>query len=242
MKIDCVLTAVNSLKFYIDFIPLFIKTWNKLYPNIDVKIIFISDNIPDEFLIYKDNIILFTPIEDIPTKYTSQLIRLLYPCILNYKNGIIITDIDMIPMNKHYFTKNIIKYNNDKFIYFLGNQLLKKKQIGMCYNVATPNTWKDIFKINSLEDIIIFLKKYGKNPYWFLDQITLYKYVMKWNKKTNNLVCLDLKKNSLVRNRFNISNKKIKKNISLGKYDDYHCFRPMNKYSKLNWHIYDLLN
>ena len=36
--------------FHYDFIPLFIKTWNKLYPDVDVKIIFISDSIPTKFI------------------------------------------------------------------------------------------------------------------------------------------------------------------------------------------------
>ena len=42
MKLDCVLTACNMNPLYSDFIPIFIKTWNKLYPAVDVKIIFIS--------------------------------------------------------------------------------------------------------------------------------------------------------------------------------------------------------
>ena len=32
MKLDCVLTAVNDNRLYLDFVPIFIKTWNKLYP------------------------------------------------------------------------------------------------------------------------------------------------------------------------------------------------------------------
>ena len=39
MKLDCVLTAVNENPLYLEFIPIFIKTWNKLYPGIDVKIL-----------------------------------------------------------------------------------------------------------------------------------------------------------------------------------------------------------
>ena len=44
MKLDCVLTAVNENHLYLDFIPLFVKTWKKLYPKVDVKIIFIGNN------------------------------------------------------------------------------------------------------------------------------------------------------------------------------------------------------
>ena len=36
MKLDCVLTAVNDDPYYMDFIPIFVNTWNKLYPDVDI--------------------------------------------------------------------------------------------------------------------------------------------------------------------------------------------------------------
>ena len=39
----------NTKKEYIEFIPLFIKSWQKLLPFVDVKIILISDSIPEEY-------------------------------------------------------------------------------------------------------------------------------------------------------------------------------------------------
>jgi len=117
MKLDCVLTAVNDSRLYLDFVPSFIKTWNKLYPDVDVKIIFISKNIPDDLLVYKENIILFEPIDNILTSFTAQFIRLLYLYILNYTDGVLITDIDILPMNRTYYTEHIKPYDNNKFIY-----------------------------------------------------------------------------------------------------------------------------
>lgn len=253
MKLDCILTSVNENKLYLDFIPIFIKTWNKLYPDVDIKIILIARNIPDNLLSYTNNIILFEPIENILTSFTSQFIRLLYPCILNYKNGVLITDIDMLPMNNTYYTKNIIEYDNNKFIYYRDEICLRYKQIAMCYNVATPEIWKDIFKINSLEDIVKYIKttsdknsiKEGHgNVGWCIDQTTLYNIVTEWNKKTNNFVRLNelqTRFKRLDRIRFDISDVNIRKNIIEGNYTDYHCYRPMSKYSDINWEIYNLL-
>ena len=42
MILEYVLTAINDNPLYIDFIPIFIKTWNKLYPNVKVIIILIT--------------------------------------------------------------------------------------------------------------------------------------------------------------------------------------------------------
>lgn len=252
MKLDCILTSVNENKLYIDFVPIFIKTWNKLYPYVDVKIILIAKTIPENLLVYKNNIILFEPIND-KTGFTSQFIRLLYPCILNYKNGVLITDIDMLPMNNAYYTENIIEYDNTKFIYYRGNVCFNFKQIAMCYNVATPQIWKDIFKINSIDDIVIYIKKItDKNSIqeghgnigWSIDQETLYNKVTEWNKITNNFVCLNETRTGfkrLDRNRFNLSDINIKQNITNGYYSDYHCYRPMSKYFDINWEIYNLL-
>lgn len=37
MILDCVLTSVNTNPLYIDFIPIFVKTWNRLYPKCRCK-------------------------------------------------------------------------------------------------------------------------------------------------------------------------------------------------------------
>ena len=253
MKLDCVLTAVNENPLYLDFVPIFLKTWNKLYPDVDVKIILIAKTLPEKFLLFKDNIILFEQIEGVLTSFTSQFIRLLYPCILNYYNGVMITDIDILPMNSNYYTNNIKKYDNNKFIYYRGNVCFEYKQIAMCYNVATPEIWKSIFKINSINDIIDYIKDitnkniikegYG-NDLWCTDQIILYDMVIKWNKKFNNFICLNENNtgfNRLNRNTFSDINNIMKKNISEGIYSDYHCYRPMSKYFEINWKIHNLL-
>ena len=252
MKLDCVLTSVNENELYIDFIPLFVKTWNKLYPNVDVKIILIANNIPDKFKEYKDNIILFEPIENVLTSFTSQYIRLLYPCILKYKNGIMITDIDMLPMNKTYYTESIKPYDNNKFIYLRENLLSYKKQIAICYNVASPHIWQEIFQISSLNDIINRLKSIFQNNTiieghankgWSIDQKKLYKKVMKWNVKTNNFIRMKEKIfHRLDRiKKWDINDKNERDRISNNFYIDYHCLRPMSKYYEINNTIYDLL-
>ena len=253
MILECVLTAVNENKLYLDFVPIFIKTWNKLYPNVDVKIILIAKKIPEYLLCYKSNIILFEPIKNVLTSFTSQFIRLLYPCILNYENGILITDMDMLPMNRSYYNENIKSYDNNKFIYYRGNICFEDKQIAMCYNIATPKIWKNIFEITSLEDIrnkinYIYhnnnIKEGSGNTGWCIDQLTLYNKVLNWNKKTNNFVCLNENRTGfkrLDRTRFNINDKSIINNITAGNYSDYHCYRPMSEYSEINWKIFNLL-
>jgi hypothetical protein len=252
MKLDCVLTAVNENPLYLDFIPLFIKTWKKLYPSVDIKIILIANKIPEKYKEYSDYLILFTPIENISTSFISQYIRILYPSVLKYKNGILITDMDMIPMNRTYYTKHIEEYDDSKFIYFRSNVCFDCREIAICYNVATPSTWQEIFNIRSVDDIICRLKMvyeniqyvegHGKTG-WSTDQKHLYYFVMNWNEKTNNLICLQENKTlfkRLDRDSFHFD-EQIINNIAHGLYTDYHCYRPYEEYKDINDKVYELL-
>ena len=252
MKLDCIVTAVNDNELYIGFIPIFVKTWKKLYPDVDVKVILIAEAIPIEYEEYKENIILFKPIEFVLTSFTSQIIRLYYPCILPYENGVMITDMDMLPMNRTYYTQHIREYENDKFIYLRDNICFEYNELAMCYNVATPKVWKDIFNIHNVDDIRTTIKDialsrviregHGQEG-WSTDQQILYKKVMDWNQTTQNLVCLKESTTGfcrLDRETF-VLDEQIQKNISNGVYSDYHCFRPMNAYRRINEEIYELL-
>lgn len=259
MKLSCVLTAVNNNKRYLDFIPLFIKTWNKLYPNVDVKIVLISNEIPEEYLQYKNNIILFEPLENISTAFISQFIRILYPSILNYDGGILITDMDMIPMNNTYYTKNIEKFGNENFIVYRDVLIKKYSQYAICYNIAINKIWSEIFNIKSIEDIKQkIIEVYKKNKYiegrgkagWSLDQQELFKYVNIWHKKTNNRIILrdnQTKYNRLCRSflKHTISKDKqlklFKQKIRQHKFSDYHCLVPHKKFEIVNNLIYDML-
>ena len=256
MKLDCVLTAVNEKPLYLDFIPYFIKMWNKLYPMVDIKILLIANSIPQKLTVYKENIILFEPIKDISTSFISQYIRLLYPALLNYNGGVMITDIDIVPMNRTYYNQNIKYFKDDAFIHFRGNSLFGYNQISMCYNVAYPLVWKKIFNINSIEEIKKrMIDKYSNicyinenptaNPSWFTDQIDLFRYLMRWNKSTGNLFFLNDKDtafNRLCRSQlFDLSDMTIQQNILEGRYSDYHCLRPFQKYENINNKIHELL-
>jgi len=238
-------TAVNDNPLYLDFIPIFVETWKLLYPNVCVKIILIAEKIPDEYSDWEKNIILFEPLEGVSTAFISQYIRLLYPCIMNYENGVMITDMDMLPMNRTYYTENIKSYDNTKFIYMRENVCFSDKQIAMCYNVAVPRVWRDIFGVQSVTDIRECIKQvHGAGVKWFTDQLTLYEKVMEWHARTNNFVCLKESETGfkrLDRNTFYLNDYTLMRDISTGKYSDYHCYRPMSVYKDVNHAIFKLL-
>lgn len=249
MKLDCVLTACTTNPLYMDFIPMFILAWNKLYPTIDVMIVLIAEEIPQHLTEYSSYIILFKPINGISDSFISQYIRMLYPCVLKNKNGVLITDIDMIPMNSTYYTHSIRLFADTKFVSYR-DVLIDQRQLPMCYNVATPSVWSDIFKINNISDISNRLanvfslcgydNKHGGDG-WYTDQLDLYKYVIEWNKTSSGLVVLNDTFTGYKRldreDNFGYTTSDIHSEI----YSDYHCLRPYVDNKKINDEIIDAL-
>ena len=245
LKLDCVLTAVNETPEYIEFIPVFIKAWKKFYPKTHIKIVLIANKIPNKFLKYSNNIILHKPLPEVSTVFTSQFIRLLYPCLLNYED-VMITDIDNIPLNNTYFSDNIKNINKKKWVNFRdwkGKEGTKFMQIAMCWQIATPKIWREVFNINSIKDVNeCLIENNKKNKSWYSDQIYLYKKVMKWNSKTQKYIVLKDKNTKYNRlDRINLTNIKlgsdaiynIKKNVNMGIYSDFHLLTPYIKYKDI---------
>ena len=106
---------------------------------------------------------------------------------------------DNLPMNRTFFTKNIQNISENKWINL--RDWRTQNEISMCWQISTPKIWKEVFNINSLQDIkdtIIYINSrinyvdgHG-NSCWNTDQLFLYNKVMEWNKKTNNYIFLHL--------------------------------------------------
>jgi hypothetical protein len=185
MKIGTIFASTDANPLYSDFIPIFIKAWNKILPNAKVVIVLIANEIPDNLKEYEKNIRLFKPIPDIKSPFIAQCIRILYPREIDTNDGVLISDIDMIPMNQKYYVEQIKNIDNSTFIAY--RDVLGSDQIAICYNVATPDIWKDMI---GTEDTITILKKWyptyngtsgGRG--WYTDQEKLAQYYKKYSGK-----------------------------------------------------------
>ena len=85
MKIDFVLTSCNENTYYLNLYPYVFKVWKQKF-NLNLYLILISNEIPDNLLEYSKYIILFKPIENMNTCYIAQVIRILYPSLFENSN------------------------------------------------------------------------------------------------------------------------------------------------------------
>jgi len=242
MKIDICLLACDDNEKYYSFFPYVKSFWEKKL-GIKCLLIFIGNILPDILKPYEDNIIVYKPINNLHTAFIAQNIRLLYPALLDCSEGVIIADIDIIPLSQKYFINKIESYPNESFINYTYEEKCDQiKEYYMCYNVAPPKIWGKIFGINKLDDIEILLKDwYLKIEYIYddkfrskckgfhNDQLMLYKYLNTFKKEIN-LVFLQRNTRRLHadgRKRF-INKNKIKNETNNDIWDDFHI--PKNFY------------
>lgn len=196
MKIDICLFACNDNYKYYSFFPIIKLYWEKIL-GVKCILIFVGFNIPKLLKPYLSDIILYEPHDNIHTTFIAQNIRILYPALLNCENGVIIADIDIIPLSSKYFLDQIENISNDKFInYTFDNICDSIKEYYMCYNVGLPKTWSSIFKIDNIIDIkktlvdwysnvnYVYDDKYRSKCIGFHnDQLVLYKYINNYDNK-----------------------------------------------------------
>lgn len=195
----CLLACDNNRDYW-EFYPLIKKCW-KTIVGIDTILILVADSIPTELIPYKNDIILFSPIKGINTSFQAQCIRILYPALLKMNEGIIISDMDLIPLNRKFYIDNSIRCQVNSFIIYR-DCISLHGQYPICFCAAYPSVWQNIFRIHSVDDIKTTLVNwYDDNNYnisdpnsygWSTDQRKLFQTVNSWGgtvvrlKDTNN--------------------------------------------------------
>lgn len=229
MKISFIVTAVNENQKYIKFIPLFIKTWTFLFPEITPFIIYTGKNI--DKMIVDNNVnskylkyIHHFHIENVDTCFTAQIIRIFYPALIKSNDFVLISDIDMIPLNRKYYEN--LDVTTDQFICYRSDAL-RNVMYPICYNAAIPEKWSKIFEIFSRQNIIDQIKhiyqridyKGRENQYWYTDQFHLY-YILSKRKDVIFLNDIQTKYYRLPADDLKLPN--ISHRITDGIYNDYH--------------------
>lgn len=188
MKLSCVLVACNENAKYLDFWPTVKKAWWSLC-QLPCIMVYVGKELPDH-LKGDPAVKHFQPISGWPTATQAQAIRLLYPALLKCDGAVMLSDMDMIPMQSKFFKEGFSHFQPNQFVSLRGIDE-KERQIYMCYVGATPQTWSDMFGVHSEEDIIKILESWSKEfpadgqhggTGWCTDQQVLYDSVKRWQR------------------------------------------------------------
>lgn len=240
MKLGTIVVATDTNPLYLDFIPNFIKSWKTLVPEADIHIVLIADSIPEKFQEYSQYIKLFSPIPGMHTAFQAQCIRLLYPREVSRNEGVLITDMDILPMRRSYYTDTISAISDDAFVVY--RDVCLPGEISMCYNIAHPCTWSGVFGVEDTRSILT--QWYTSTNYdgnhgglgWGTDQVILVKMFNAWNGPKvimNDTITRFARLDRVNPGAFSDRNT-LKIRIENEEYADYHCLRPYSDYSEMN--------
>lgn len=185
-------SSVNEGVDYIEFVPLFIETLYKMFPDkCSITIYYCGDEIPDRLLDFPE--VKLWKAEGQNTRFLSQWVRMLMCPLIGDDNDInIVCDIDLLPMRD--FIKDVIEgispeVIRDRIMNF-GKLSVKEvqelKEVAMCWTFGTRECWKKCLGVSSIEEAKLILKEqYTPNdsPWgydWTSDQKYLYKHIGKY--------------------------------------------------------------
>jgi hypothetical protein len=143
---------------------------------------------------------VFEPLPGIPTPLQAQCIRLLYPALLEGPGAVLISDVELVPLDPSFFHSTIAGIDDRAFVAYRGDVLQPRPEIAIAYNAARPETWAEIFGVASVEDVRRILATWGHGlEYdgerggrgWFTDQLVLHRFLLPWAERTRRLWAFD---------------------------------------------------
>lgn len=244
MRIGGVVSACSDDPQYYQYIPIFVDAWRALFPSIQIRIIFVTDNpelerLPHCLVPYMDNIIPMMRDPSLGGAFMSQVVRILYPSLwktLGDDLAILTTDIDMIPLNTDYYTRPIETLPTNAFVVF---RPPSDNQIYICYTAASSSTWSEINRISTWQDIVAAMHSVASRN-WYSDQLLLYRYVMAsgLGERIHTLSDVTTKFRRL--DRAHGISTSTQAQVQAGAFSDYHMHRPYTAHvallnSVLSW-------
>jgi hypothetical protein len=245
MKIQRAIMATDANPEYYQFWPVVAKRWSSwgITPTLAVvsdKKIDIDERLGD--------VVYHIPNPDVPTPQQAQIIRLFLAA--SYEDDVcLISDIDMLPLRKDYFTKTVEHYNNANFVVYSSDAYPPADPAypayPMCYLASDGENFKEIIggDLENFNDVVSAWLQEGHG--WHTDEKVFFQKLQKWDA-INNLMLL-------LRRGFNLSPDpasiaRIDRStgsiydenlISSKFYVDYHMPRPYEKFKEVIDNIYE---
>lgn len=228
MNIDYVVISSDDNPLYKDFYPVVAKQWNKLgYKVFYINITYFESEIEDT----EYGLIKHVRSINKNTGFQSQIVRM-YASILLKDENILISDIDMLPLNGEYFSEKSKGVSTNKVLFYSGQPYGNVPYYPMCYILGRGELISNFFEIDdNYNDFVNKLSKFS-NMDWNTDEKYIYTIL---NDNTNKMKdCIILRDRNFNRriNRFNDGwdKKFTTEQLKNGYFIDSHLLRPYQKY------------
>lgn len=227
MIINRAIVSTDNNPFYYDFWPLVAKAWRNMGIEPTVAVVGgLNLNHPS------GTVIKVPQIEGISCGFISQVIRFIIPCMFPEEVSVI-GDIDMIPLNKDYFTKNIAQYDEDDIVIFSSDAYPTELRYPMCYIAAKGKYFREIIGLKNTDQDTVenFIKDlHALNLKWDTDELFFAGQLHK-SALLSKTVFLKRGWSPMAKNRIDRSHWKYSKlGLFFNKYIDVHCLRPMENH------------
>ena len=216
--IDYVVISSNSDPIYKDFYPVVSKRWKSL----GYKTMYINISDQDNYEETEFGITLsIKSLDFVSSGFQSQVARLF---AANLVEGILlISDIDMLPINGDYFKQYVQELTDSNIILYSGQPYGNVPYYPMCYVLTHSKTLKNSLGISDMcfsDFCKMLLTKYGEN--WNVDENFLYDKLVQYPDKV-------VVKTRDFSRRIDRSNWKYDvSRLKTGHYIDAHLLRPYN--------------
>lgn len=175
MKIEVVIHSSNSNSMYLDFWPLVSKVWNVRFGLRPLLVYIDEDHTIPIDTTYGD-VIKMKPVPDIPVYLQCLWVRYWIP-IQFLEKVCMISDIDMFPISKSYFTDTIKTVSDDKYVHLY----TCTDYLPSCYHVAKGKVFKKVLALHDKwEDSLRMIHDRKVNPNTYNSNIEFLKDKQQW--------------------------------------------------------------
>lgn len=184
MKLTRAILSANDNPRYLDFWPYVSKAWRELI-GIEPVLFFIGEAGRVEELSLHGQVIQVPVHPDWDIVNQAQSIRLWAGTKFPQEN-FIISDLDMLPINRDYFIDQIKDFSDDSMISYTSDVMnygfyLRFPQLPMCYLAGKGSTFNEILGISESTSWNEFVKKLKNRSFGYgTDQKHFYSQFLKW--------------------------------------------------------------
>ena len=190
MKLDRIIVAVDNNKDYYEFWPFVAKRWKSW--GVTPTLIVVADE-PIDIDESLGDVRYIKPHPSIPTKHQAQIVRF-YGAAAYEDEVCIISDIDMMHLNKNYFLDSVKECGDDNIVMYSADAYppgdFMHPAYPMSYMAAKGSTFKEIIK-GDLENFHDHIEEWmGHGFGWYTDEKVFALKFQQWSDTSPNRATL----------------------------------------------------